>query len=425
MDITLSRPDYSFAVLAPTSKSAVHRALICAAFADKPTSMRISGAGEDIAATLSCLSALGAKIDETTDAMGETALLVTPISELPREAVLDCGESGSTLRFLVPIAAVLGIKTAFLRHGRLPQRPMSPLSELLTANGVTLSDREDGALVLSGKLAPGHYKIAANVSSQFITGLLFALSLCDQPSTLTLLGEIESAPYIDMTIGALAAFGAAPERSSSRRSFHIVGRTQKPLCSPGRLLPEGDFSGAAFPLAAGAIGHHAVCVTGLDLSSSQGDRAILELLERFGAEVKCDPANGAATVSPAPLHGIQIDARQIPDLVPILAVIAATAEGETVISGAARLRIKERDRIATTAALLTALGGDVTATHDGLIIHGRALSGGTVNGAGDHRIVMSAAIASLVATGPVTVTGIEAVAKSYPRFFDEVIPSRG
>ena len=157
MDITLSRPDYSFAVLAPTSKSAVHRALICAAFADKPTSMRISGAGEDIAATLSCLSALGAKIDEKTDARGESSLLITPISELPREAVLDCGESGSTLRFLVPIAAVLGIKTAFLRHGRLPQRPMSPLSELLTANGVTLSDREDGALVLSGKLAPGHY----------------------------------------------------------------------------------------------------------------------------------------------------------------------------------------------------------------------------------------------------------------------------
>ncbi len=415
MNITLHHPTFAGQVAAPTSKSAAHRALIAAAFADAPTRIFVSGAGKDIAATVACLRALGADIKEEDDQNGTTALAVTPLREVQGSALLDCGESGSTLRFLLPVAAALGADATFIRRGRLPERPMEPLTTLLSQSGVRCTDNPDGSLSVCGRLRAGDYAVAANVSSQFITGLLFALTLTEGSSTLTLTGEIESAPYIDMTVAALRAFGAAPMRTADGRRFHLGGKT---LRSPGVLYPEGDFSGAAFPLAAGAIGPAPVTVTGLDLSSSQGDMAILDLLKKFGAEVLCDAANGLVTVSPAPLHGMTIDARQIPDLVPILAVIAATATGNTVISGAARLRLKESDRIATTVAMLRALGVCVEENDDGMTVEGASLTGGTVDGANDHRIVMSAAIAALAAKGPVTVTDTEAVAKSYPRFFE-------
>lgn len=415
MNITLNRPTFASEVEAPTSKSAAHRVLMAAAFADRPSRIRVSGAGKDIEATVRCLAALGAGITEHPAEDGNTRLEVTPLRKVKKSALLDCGESGSTLRFLVPVAAALGADATFIRRGRLPERPMEPLTTLLRENGVLCTDNPDGSLTVCGRLRAGDYSIAANVSSQFITGLLFALSLTEGTSTLTLTGEIESAPYIDMTVHALAAFGAAPVRTDDCRRYTLGG---KPLRSPGDLYPEGDFSGAAFPLAAGAVGGHPVTVTGLDLCSTQGDMAILDLLEKFGAKVIRDKKSGSVTVSPAPLHGIEIDAKQIPDLVPILAVIAATASGKTMITGAARLRLKESDRIATTAAMLRALGGHVTETEDGLIVEGTSLTTGTVEGANDHRIVMSGAIASLAAKGPVTLTDAEAVAKSYPRFFD-------
>ena len=419
MDISLTHPRFSDRIQAPTSKSAAHRALIAAAFADAPTALTLSGAGEDIAATLRCLTALGVGVD-STPVGHEQQLTVTPLQAAPAAIVADCGESGSTLRFFVPILAALGTSAKLMRRGRLAARPMSPLTELLADVGVTLTDNEDGSLSVSGRLPAGDYRIAANVSSQFITGLLFALSLLDAPSTLTLVGEVESAPYIEMTLATLSAFGAAPRREGA--VFSLPGRRVAPLRSPGRLLPEGDFSGAAFPLAAGALGTAPVTVENLDLSSTQGDRAILSLLERFGAQLTADPAAGRVTVAPAPLHGIDIDARQIPDLVPVLAVVAAAAKGVTRITGAARLRIKESDRIATTAALLRALGGKVTEEEDGLTVYGGTpLQGGTVDGAGDHRIVMSAAVAALLTDGTVTIHGAEAVAKSYPHFFDEII----
>ena len=417
MNITLHKPNFVCETAAPTSKSAAHRMMIAAAFADAPTRMCLSGAGEDIAATQRVLKALGAGAELTAENANEW-LYITPISSPVHGAIADCGESGSTLRFLVPVAAALGTDTTFLRRGRLPERPMEPLTSELLRHGVVCTDNADGSLSVKGKLTAGEYSIAANVSSQFITGLLFALSLLDAPSTLILTGEIESAPYIDMTLNTLAAFSAAPDRLESGHVYRIAGRLQQPLHSPDVLFPEGDFSGAAFPLAAGALGDHPVTVTGLDLASSQGDMAILDLLQRFGAKIKKDVGNGSVTVSPTPLHGVDIDAKQIPDLVPILAVIAANALGKTVITGAARLRLKESDRIATTAALLRALGGSVCETEDGLIVVGGTLTGGTVEGAGDHRIVMSAAIAALRASGDVTILGTEAVAKSYPTFFE-------
>lgn len=419
MDMTLHQPIFSRTVAAPTSKSAAHRPMIAAAFAGAPTKIFISGAGEDIAATASCLRAIGVRVEPVA---GEEALLITPAATFTDNAVADCGESGSTLRFLVPVVGALGLTVRFLRGGRLPQRPMEPLKSVLAAHGVTLTDEPDGSLTVSGRLTAGNYRIAANVSSQFITGLLFALSLLREPSTLLLTEEIESAAYIDMTLETLALFKAAPIGVAGGRLYGIPGCLAQPFRSPGFIAPEGDFSGAAFPLCAGAIGKSPVTVTGLDPASAQGDREILRLLDAFGAHIDVDPEKKTVTVSPAPLHGIRIDAKQIPDLVPVLAVVAAAAEGETEITGASRLRLKESDRIATTAALLRDLGAEVKELEDGLLIRGgKRLCGGTVQGAGDHRIVMSGAVAALLCDGPVTITGIEAVKKSFPLFFETAL----
>lgn len=414
MNVTLKKPIFADKVLAPTSKSAAHRVLIAAAFADAPTRIRVSGAGADIAATVRCLASMGAKIKEIKSENGNCWLHVTPIQESVENAIADCGESGSTLRFLVPVAGAIGKTVTFLRRGRLPERPMEPLASELMRHGVNLTENEDGSLTVSGKLEAGDYAIAANVSSQFVTGLLFALSLLDQPSILRLTGEIESAPYIEMTLNALGAFGARPEESVNEPVYCVGG---KPLVTPGELYPEGDFSGAAFPLAAGVLGAHPVTVGGMDLSSAQGDKAIVELLEKFGAKIEKDPQRGEITAFPSNLCGIHIDAKQIPDLVPILAVLGAFAKGKTVITGAARLRLKESDRIATTAALLRALGGKVEESDDGLTVYGSPLTSGKVDGANDHRIVMSAAVAALRIDGEVEITDSEAVAKSYPEFF--------
>lgn len=416
MTITLHAPQYATHVVAPTSKSAAHRALIAAAFADRKTQMQMRVSCEDIDATARCLAALGATVEKT-----ENGLNITPIARdaVKKNAVLDCGESGSTLRFLLPVCATLGADATFLRRGRLPERPLSPLKEELEGKGLQMTERGD-MLLTEGRITAGEYRIAANVSSQYVTGLLFALSLLDEPSTLTLTGKVESAPYIDMTRDMLACFNAPVTVTENGTVFSVVGYKNAPLRSVGTLVPEGDFSGAAFPLAMGAIGTHAVTVTGLTLPTLQGDSEILTLLARFGARV--DVRNDGITVSPAPLRGIDIDAAQIPDLVPVLAVVATAARGTTHIKNAARLRLKESDRLAAITAFLRTLGGDITERDDGLIINGgKPLSGGTVNACGDHRIAMSAAVAALLTDGTVIIPQAECVNKSYPTFFEEAV----
>ncbi|MBE6630774.1 MAG: 3-phosphoshikimate 1-carboxyvinyltransferase [Ruminococcaceae bacterium] len=417
MDITLNKPRFAEKIAAPTSKSAAHRQMIAAAFAGAPTNIYFTQSCEDIVATARCLRALGVGVEERED-----GVRITPAPQNPESAVCDCGESGSTLRFLVPVVAALGIKTTFLRRGRLPQRPMEPLIGVLRAHGANVEEGEAGALHVSGKLAPGEYAIEANVSSQFVTGLLFALSLLPYPSTLMLKGEIESAPYINMTLKTLTDFKSSPISVAGGRLLGVPGYLAQPLRSPGEIRTEGDYSGAAFLLCAGAIGKDPVTVTGLSYPCAQGDMAILDLLDRFGAKIDLDEQDQSFTVSPAPLHGIRIDAKQIPDLVPVLAVVAAAAEGDTEITGAARLRLKESDRLATTAAMLRAIGGEVEEREDGLLIHGgHPLSGGVVDGAKDHRIVMSAAVAALLCENELTIKGAEAVNKSFPDFFKSAI----
>ena len=300
--------------------------------------------------------------------------------------------------------------------GRLPDRPLSPLREELVAHGVNMSEAGSNPLSLSGKISAGEYKIRGDVSSQFISGLLFAISIIEGESRIVLTSTIESAPYINMTLKTLYDFGA--DISIDERGFTIKGA--KNLLSPKSVTVEGDWSNAAFMLAAGAVAPQAnVSITALDADSLQGDRAILELLVRFGADVR--RKKDKITVRSGELCGIDIDATNIPDLVPILAVVAAAASGRTVIRGASRLKLKESDRLSSVSDMLFTLGASIAKTDDGLIIDGgKRLTGGVVSSHSDHRIAMSAAIASLLCDGDITVTGAEAVEKSYPAFWEDI-----
>ena len=418
MTVTISPGPAAGAAEAIPSKSAAHRLLIAAALADRPTRVRFARGNQDIRATLRCLAGLGAGI-----APFDGGVIVTPIdrSREPGPCVLDCGESGSTLRFLVPVAGALGAEAVFQLRGRLARRPMEPLAGQLAAHGCRLTlDAEAETLTVSGKLEPGDYALPGNVSSQFFTGLLFALPLLEKESALRVRGDLESAGYIDLTLDALRAFGVtAPPLETG--GWTVPARR---FVSPGDAAVEGDWSNAAPWLCMGVLAGAGVTVTGLDNGSLQGDRAVCDVLEAMGGRVIRTEAGVTARPGPAGARrgGVHvIDARNIPDLVPVLAAAAAVSPRETRFTGAGRLRLKESDRLETTAGLLNALGGQVRVTEDGLLVTGvPRLRGGTVDAAGDHRIAMAAAVASVVCEGPVTVTGAQAVAKSYPGFWEEL-----
>ena len=374
------------------SKSQAHRMLICAALADRPTQIACPTLSADIEATADCLRALGAAI-----AYESGVFSVTPIAAVPAHPALDCGESGSTLRFLLPVVCALGAGAAIKMHGRLPERPLSPLWEELEAHGAVLTRPAPDTIAVYGALTPGDYTIAANISSQFISGLLFALPLLGGESSLALAGKLESAAYVTMTVRALEKFSVACPFAEG--VFAVpAGRYR----SPGRAEVEGDWSNAAFWVAADHICGHSLTVTGLDPDSPQGDRAVAALAERIAA--------GDAV----------IDCQDVPDLVPVLSVLAAVAPGVTRFENAGRLRIKESDRLATTAGLIRALGGDAQELPEGLVVTGKPrLAGGEVDSANDHRIAMSAAIAALASDGPVILHGAQAVNKSYPAFWSD------
>ena len=390
MELFLPHGPLGGRVDAIASKSQLQRLLLCAALADRETVVHGASDAADVQAMCRCLRALGARV--TAD--GKT-LRVQPVTERARGAA-DCGESGATLRFLLPVAAALGRETTFRLHGRLPQRPLGPLWEA------------PGELLCAGRLESGRFALPGDVSSQFFSGLLFALPLLDGPSELIAVTPPESAGYIAMTLAALRRFGIAAEPLPD--GWAVPGGQR--YRSPGAVRAEGDWSNAAFWLAAGALSRP-VTVTGLQAESGQGDRVILEYLRRFGAEVEQNA--DAVTVRPAPLHGCSLDVRGTPDLAPPLALLAACAAGTTRITGAARLRYKESDRLASIAAALRALGADVRDLPDGLEIAGGRLTGGTVDACGDHRIAMLAAIAS--ARCDVRLRGAECVEKSDPHFW--------
>ena len=393
MKLTVSGKGLHGSIPAIASKSMAHRLLICAALSSDPSQIRCETLSDDITATAGCLRALGCELTY----QGGT-FYASPAPH-PERATADCGESGSTLRFLLPVIAALGINCHLDLHGRLPSRPLSPLYGELTSHGAKMSPEGSNPLLISGKLRGGTYTIRADVSSQFISGLLFALPLCEEDSRLILVGRRESASYVEMTLSALRAYGI--KIISSDDGYSIPGRQK--YRSPGALTVEGDWSNGAFWLAAAALGAP-LTVTGLDPESLQGDSKVVEALAELTKE-------GSRAM---------IDAQDIPDLVPILSVVAAAQKKTMVIYNAARLRLKESDRIETTAALLKAIGATVTQTEDGLRIKGdpAALHPGRVDGANDHRIVMAAAIASVVCQS-IEIDGAEAVNKSYPAFFED------
>lgn len=358
---------------------------------------------------MNCLRALGAKITVTASNL----LTVEPLwSNQSAVAALDCGESGSTLRFLIPVVAALGVKGTFTGHGRLPERPIHQLLDQLKNHGCQW-DRTKLPLTLQGPIAGGTYTLPGNVSSQFVSGLLFALPLLKEDCILVLTSKLESKGYVNMTQSTLKKFGIVIEEWAN--GYGIKGR--QTYRSPQSLQVEGDWSNAAFWVCAGALPGSAVSCTGLIKESLQGDKEIINVLKGFGAEVSF--LNNTAQAVGKPLQARSIDAAEIPDLIPILSVVAAAAKGTTEIYNAGRLRIKESDRLAAMAENLTHIGADVTEKQDGLIIRGgKPLQGGVVKGFGDHRIIMSMAIAATLCQGDLTIEGFEAVNKSYPQFFE-------
>jgi 3-phosphoshikimate 1-carboxyvinyltransferase len=386
MDITIHPAMLRGSVAAIPSKSQAHRLLICAAFADRETVLDCPQTNRDIEATAECLRSLGADIRRT-----DKGYTVIPIKKLPETAVLRCGESGSTLRFMLPIVGALGVDATFIMEARLPQRPLSPLWEEMERMGCRLTRPTADTLRCQGQLQGGEYAISGNVSSQFITGLLFAAALLRDSSRIRVLGRLESKPYVDMTLEALSLFGV------QTRELSVQGG--QVFRSPGHVNVEGDWSNGAFFLAAKALGSD-VTVTNLSSGSPQGDRAAADWLERL--------PNG---------HCV-IDATDIPDLVPILAVVAGASHG-AVFSGIHRLRLKETDRVATVCAMLNALGAEAVATKDTLSVSPAPYQSCRINATNDHRIAMSAGIAATVAAGPVTIIHADSVNKSYPDFWAE------
>jgi 3-phosphoshikimate 1-carboxyvinyltransferase len=386
MDITIHPRSLRGEIQIIPSKSQAHRLLICAAFADKPTQLRCPETNRDIAATVDCLNALGAEVLHT-----DSGYTVFPAKQIPKQATLNCCESGSTLRFMLPIVGALGVDATFQLAGRLPQRPLSPLWEEMERMGCSLKWLSKDELLVTGQLRAGDYYIDGGVSSQFITGLLFATSLLEGDSTIHITGNLESRPYVDMTRQAMKLFGVDTE------SFHVKGG--QVYHSPESITVEGDWSNGAFWLAAKALGSN-LNVLGLNPESAQGDRAVVDILKAM--------ENGMPTVS----------AKDIPDLVPILSVTAAAKHG-AVFTDIRRLRLKESDRVASTIAMIENLGGKAEADENTLKIHGTGLIGGTVDAVNDHRIAMAAAIAATVCKRDVTILGAECVKKSYPKFWEE------
>ena len=375
MDITIHPRPLRGEIEVIPSKSIAHRYLICAAFADNATTLVCPETNRDIEATVDCLNALGAQIRRT-----DSGYEIMPVSLIPETATLNCCESGSTLRFMLPIAGALGVDTTFQMAGRLPQRPLSPLWEEMERMGCTLTRPTADTIRGTGKLKAGEYKIDGGVSSQFITGLLFAQCLIPGETDLELTGQIESMPYINLTLAAQRLFGG--------RHFH----------SPGTVTVEGDWSNGAFWLAAKALGSE-LDVRNLNPLSYQGDRASASILK----DLK---------------DNIVIDARDIPDLVPILSVVAGANQG-AVFTNIQRLRLKESDRVASTIAMIQNLGGKAAEVGGHLVVWGTGFTGGTVDSVNDHRIAMAAAIAATVCKEDVTILGAECVKKSYPKFWEE------
>lgn len=402
------------AVSVPPSKSIAHRAIIAAALSGDECLIENVSMSNDITATIECMRQIGAKCRVNSKNMTVT---ISPKKtyKVKDMLTLDCGESGSTLRFLIPLALGRDVPVKFIGHGRLMKRPQTPYFNIFREKGIRY-ELGDDYLIVDGSLKSGTYSLAGDVSSQFISGLLFALPLIDGDSEILISGELESKGYVDLTLDILKKFGIKVQ-NIKYKLFRIKGGQS--YTAPTEFKIEADYSQAAFFLVAGAIGCDVECLN-LNPNSLQGDRAIIDIINDCGAKLTKGKNGGVQAKRTAVMHGITVDAKDIPDLVPIVAVLCSFLNGESKIINASRLRHKESDRLKSTSSELKRLGVDITEGTDSLTIHGRDLLLGNVCSAwNDHRIAMAVAIAACRCEGCVEIIGAnEAVKKSYPDFFE-------
>lgn len=391
-------------VTVPPSKSAAHRNIICAALGSGVSKITPACHSNDIDATLFCVKALGASVSEKDGAFYITGIDRT--KALNKKVTLDCKESGSTLRFILPIAAALGANATFIGSGRLPLRPITPLTSILRSFGVECSS-DTLPLTIKGKLNKGEYAVSGDISSQYLTGLIFAASITGGSARLTT--PLQSAGYVDLTLNILKNFGV--DVKTDKNTYLPTGN----FISKEEVI-EGDWSQACFFIAAGALGGN-ITVKGLDLNSAQGDKSALEYFKALGADISTE--NNCISVKKGVGGNAKINCSQIPDMVPSLAVAAALLKGETQLFGAARLRLKESDRIKTVVSGLKNMGIEVTELEDGMIIKGGIPKGGFVDGSNDHRIVMAFSVLAAFSRGETVISDVNAINKSYPDFFED------
>lgn len=388
----------------PPSKSVAHRLLICSALANGKSQVQNLSMSDDIIATIKSLESLGAKITLN----GNTATVIG-ISKTTKSALIDCNESGSTLRFMIPVVAALGVNATFTGRGKLPQRPIDTYINEFSKKGIEFDYNNTMPFSLSGNLKSGVFSVEGNISSQFITGLLFALPLLDGDSEIKLLSKLESKPYVDITIDCLKKFGVIIKETSG--GFYIKGNQKYNSCN---TQVEADFSQAAFFLTANALGNN-IEIDNLNYQSHQGDKKIIEIIE----EISYNNKDGF-------LKPFKIDGSDIPDIVPIMSVLACFCKGTSEIFNVSRLKIKESNRLNSIAVNLNKIGGKVTQYDDKLVIEGtKEFTGGEVDSFNDHRIVMSMAIAATICKEKLTILGAESVKKSYPEFFKDYIKLGG
>lgn len=402
MKVQLTPFKSSGEISAPPSKSYAHRYIIAAFLAGKPCKIQNVGFSDDVNATVSAILSLGGMIEKK----GDTVFISG--RKKVKNVVVDCFESGSTLRFLMPVAAALGINAEFCGSERLLARPIEDIARAIEGHGAKIVGHN-----VKGQLKNGVYRLNAGLSSQFTSGLLFALSAINGESEIILEGDSVSKGYIDITVSVLKEFGVKVCKTDA--GYKIIGGYNNP---PACVLVEGDWSGAAFPLCVGALCGIAT-VKNLKYPTLQPDGAIVDILKAFGAIVSADK-NGI-TVKKGDLKGVkEINCEDFPDIAQVISSVAAFCKGETMLTGVSRLKIKESDRINAIISTLSACG--IAAEYDGerLTVFGGKPKGGSFSGGNDHRTVMSAAVIGSAADGASTIDGAEHVAKSYPNFFEDL-----
>lgn len=372
----------------PPSKSVAHRAILCSFLAG------------------------GGKVSPIIDSNDMKAMNQVIYAIKNGKDVLDCIESGNTSKFIIPVAAALGKNVTITGSGRLPERPIDEYLRILPKHGVKCTSQGGLPLTIEGKLEPGKYEVAGNISSQYITGLLLALPILNGDSEIILTTELQSKPYVDMTIKVMSDFGV--EVKETEKGYFVKGNQ---VYQKRDYVVEGDWSQAAFFLVAGAINGD-ITLKGLKMDSTQGDKEIVNILKQFGADIEINEKG--IRVKKSNLKGININASNIPDTVPSLAVAASFAEGTTTISGAERLRYKESDRIESVVSNLKRFGVDVTEKQDGMIINGnKNIKGANLEGYNDHRILMSFSVMASGVEGTTTITDAESINKTYPNFYED------